>query len=111
MLTGLAPTWVPPVTQPPAVIWVGLHRKNVIVPVGAGRPPTGETVAMSCWFATPIGFRLPPGVAVVAIVGGTQVLNDPPAKSFSVAVSWSDDLVSARKFVKQPPSEPSSVVR
>src|SRR5205823_7428156 len=64
-----------------------------------------------CWVATPSGFDEPPGLAVVSTFGGTQVLNWPPAKSFSVAVNWFDERVSARKFVKQPPSEPSRVVR
>ena len=43
--------------------------------------------------------------------GGTQVLKLPLAKSFSVAVNTSDERVSARKFVKQPPFSPSRVVR
>ena len=45
------------------------------------------------------------------MIGGTHVLRLPPAKSFSVAVNTSDERVSARKFVKQPPLSPSSVVR
>ena len=73
------PTWVPPDSQPPAVTSDGLQRKKVIVPVGSGRLPTGETVATSCWVATPIGFVEPPGVAVVSMTGGTQVLSWPPA--------------------------------
>ena len=72
IVTGL-PTWVPPVSQPPAVTWDGLQRKKVIVPVGVGWPPTAEMVATSCWFATPIGFVEPPGVAVVLMGGVTQV--------------------------------------
>ena len=110
MVTAL-PTWVPPVSQPPAVTWDGLQRKKVIVPVGVGWPPTAEMVATSCWFATPIGFVEPPGVAVVLMGGVTQVLKLPLAKSFSVAVNTSDDRVSARKFVKQPPFDPSKVLR
>jgi hypothetical protein len=105
------PTWVPPVSQPPAVTWDGLQRKKVIVPVGAGWPPTAEIVATSCWFATPSGFDEPPGVAVVAMGGVTQVVKLPLAKSFSVAVNWLDERVSARKFVKQPPLSPRRVVR
>src|SRR5262249_56622668 len=71
---------------------------------------TLETVATSCWFGSPSGTVEPPE-AVVSMIGGTHVLRLPLAKSFSVAVSTSDERVSARKFVKQPPPSPSSVVR
>src|SRR5262249_51831584 len=98
-------------SQPPAVTWDGLQRKNAIVPVGVGRPVTGEMVATSCWFVAPSATDEPPGVAVVVMVGGTHVLNWPPAKSFSEAVTSAEDRVSARKSVKQPPPEPSRVVR
>src|SRR5436309_2145041 len=105
------PTCVPPDTQPPAVTWDGLQRKKEMVPVGSGRLATPEMVATSCWFATPIGFDEPPGVAVVPMSGGTQVSKLPPAKSFSVAVICGEERVSARKVVKQPPCAPSRVVR
>jgi len=57
-----------------------LQRKKVIVPVGAGWPPTAEIVAMSCWVSTWSGFVEPPGVAVVLMGGVTQVLKLPLAK-------------------------------
>src|SRR5262249_26076861 len=92
------------------VTWDGLQRKKLIVPVGSGWPPTAETVATSCWFGSPSGTVEPPE-AVVSMFGGTQVFKLPLAKSFRVAVNTSDERVSARKFVKQPPPSPSRVVR
>jgi len=68
------PTWAPPVGQPAAVTSEGWHRKNFSEPVGVGRLPTVCTVASSCW-AVPGATWLPPGVAVVTIGGGGQVLN------------------------------------
>src|SRR5882762_8510202 len=104
------PTCVPPVGHPAGVTWPGAHRKNDTVPVGTGRVPTAVTDATSCW-ADPGATSEPPGVAVVVIGGGGQVLNCPPAKSFSVAVSCAEERVSARNVVKHPPAVPSSVVR
>src|SRR5262249_59469082 len=79
--------------------------------LGSGWSAILVTVATSCWFVAPSGTVEPPGVGVVSMIGGTQVSRLPLAKSFRVAVITSDERVSARKFVKQPPPEPSSWVR
>ncbi len=48
---------------------------------------------------------------VVVMVGGTQVLNEPSAKSLSCAVVDCDERVSARKLEKQGAVPPKTVSR
>lgn len=97
-----APTWLPPETQPPAVTWAALHRKNVIVPIGSSPAPPLLTATVSV-AVEPAGTPAPLGELLLAVAGSLQELNpNGPAKSLTLAVNGWAERVCGQNVCTQP---------